>query len=113
MRFASETQPDPNPLLPYVRFRAANFDRRPSARGRFLADGLPVSHSRSGVGVALAAVPRAYGDGHGCPDLTRYQDARPGTRRHPIFGGTFAFSRNMFFGSYLALRATSRSKFAP
>ncbi len=25
MRFASETQP--NPLLPYVRFRAANFDR--------------------------------------------------------------------------------------
>jgi hypothetical protein len=34
MRFASETQPDPNPLLPYVRFRAANFDRRPSARGR-------------------------------------------------------------------------------
>src|SRR3979411_1790911 len=33
MRFASETQPDPNPLLPYVRFRAANFFRRPSARG--------------------------------------------------------------------------------
>jgi hypothetical protein len=34
MRFASETQPDRNPLLPYVRFRAANFDRQPSARGR-------------------------------------------------------------------------------
>jgi len=34
MRFASGTQPDPNPLLPYGRFRAANFDRRPSARGR-------------------------------------------------------------------------------
>ena len=34
IRFASETQPDPNPLLPYVRFRAAHFDRRPSARGR-------------------------------------------------------------------------------
>ena len=34
IRFASETQRDPNPLLPYVRFRAANFGRRPSARGR-------------------------------------------------------------------------------
>jgi len=33
MRFASETQPDRNPLLPYVRLRAANLDRRPSARG--------------------------------------------------------------------------------
>ena len=32
---------------------------------------------------------------------------------HPIFGGTFAFSRNRFFGSYLALRVTSRSKLAP
>src|ERR1039457_2986287 len=32
MRFASETQPDPNPLPPYVRFRAANINRRPSAR---------------------------------------------------------------------------------
>jgi hypothetical protein len=32
VRFASETQPDPKPLLPYG--RAANFDRRPSARGR-------------------------------------------------------------------------------
>jgi len=35
MRFASRTQPDPNPLLPYGRFRAANFDRRPSTRGRY------------------------------------------------------------------------------
>jgi len=34
MRFASETQPDRNPLPPYVRFRAANINRRPSARGR-------------------------------------------------------------------------------
>src|ERR1019366_3729168 len=34
LRFASETQPDPNPMLPYARVRAANFDRRPSARGR-------------------------------------------------------------------------------
>src|ERR1700682_975699 len=34
MRFASETQPDPIPLLPYVRCRAANFYGRPSARGR-------------------------------------------------------------------------------
>ena len=57
--------------------------------------------------------PWPMGNRHGCPDLTRYQEARPGTRRHPIFGGTFAFSRNRFFGSYLALRATSRSKLAP
>src|ERR1017187_2058268 len=57
--------------------------------------------------------PGPMGNRHACPDLTRYQEARPGTRRHPIFGGTFAFSRNRFFGSYLALRATSRSKLAP
>src|ERR1019366_1764098 len=57
--------------------------------------------------------PGPMGNRHGCPDLTGYQKPRPGTRRHPIFGGTFAFSRNRFFGSYLALRATSRSKLAP
>src|ERR1700681_4744124 len=34
MRFASETQPDPIPLLPYVRCPAANFDAPPSARRR-------------------------------------------------------------------------------
>ena len=56
---------------------------------------------------------KPMGNRHGYPDLTRYREARSGTRSHPIFGGTFAFSRNKFFGSYLALRATSRSKFAP
>jgi hypothetical protein len=38
MRFASETQPDPNPLLSNVRCRAANLDTRPSGRGRLLTD---------------------------------------------------------------------------
>jgi hypothetical protein len=33
MRFASESQPNPNPLLPYVRFRVAKVDWRPPARG--------------------------------------------------------------------------------
>ena len=32
MRFASESQPDTNPLLPYVRFRVAKVDWRPPAR---------------------------------------------------------------------------------
>src|ERR1017187_2049243 len=40
MRFASENQPDRNPLPPYVRFRTANINRRPSARGRLLPNAL-------------------------------------------------------------------------
>jgi hypothetical protein len=46
IRFASETQPDPNPLPPYV--RAANFDgdRQLVARGRCCCLPLPVRHFR-------------------------------------------------------------------
>jgi len=57
--------------------------------------------------------PKPLGNRHGCPDLSRCRQARSGTRSQPIFGGTFAFRRNRLLGSYLALRATSRSKLAP
>lgn len=33
--------------------------------------------------------------------------------RHQVFGGTFAFNRNRFIGSYLAFSAASRGKFGP
>jgi hypothetical protein len=84
MRFASETQPDPNPLLPYARFLAANFDRRLSAHGRllhvatsrrFTGDYSPSSDLRerppSGSGALIEKAVEGYGPHNKDPDVRR------------------------------------------
>ena len=97
---------------------AGNGQAKSEFRWQVMADSCRMGFQLAAIRAAPSvSCPLPYlgpiGNRHGCPDLTRYQEARPGTCRHPIFGGTFAFSRNRFFGSYLALRATSRSKLAP